>query len=54
MVDWIESVLVATSAALLGGAAMPKLRAYRSLSLGGSVLLLITALFPRNGNRLGN
>ena len=44
---------------MLGAGAMvllsltPKLRTYRSLLIGGGLLLFISALFPRSGNALG-
>jgi small-conductance mechanosensitive channel len=41
------------TAALLGTALVPGFRAYRGLILGGATLVLITALFPRQGNLLG-
>ncbi len=51
--DWIEIALGLTALALLILASIPKLRAYRSLLLGGGILLMITAFIPRQGNALG-
>ena len=53
MFDWIEICLAATMATLIIGAFVPRLQTYRSLFLGGGVLMAITLLFPRPGNRLG-
>jgi small-conductance mechanosensitive channel len=50
---WPEIVFFSAAAALLAIAAVPALRTYRALFIGGAVLMLITALFPRPGNRLG-
>jgi small-conductance mechanosensitive channel len=49
---WTLSLFgVAIALMVCGGLA--KLRAYRSLLWGGALLLIITALFPRPGNRVG-
>jgi hypothetical protein len=53
MRDWFEGSLVLCSGALGAAAFAHKLRAYRPLLLGGGILLLITAVYPRPGNRLG-
>ncbi len=49
----IEIGLLSTAAALLMLALVPRLHEYRSLFGGGCALVLITALFPRTGNPLG-
>lgn len=53
MLDWIEICLAAATTTLLVCAFIPPLRTYRSLFLGGGVLMAITMVFPRPGNRLG-
>ena len=53
MFTWIEIGLLSAAAALLLLRALPYFRSYRPLFVGGCVLLLITALFPRTGNPLG-
>ena len=53
MLGWIEISLLATAAVLLLLRALPYFRSYRALFSGGGVLLLITALFPRTGNPIG-
>jgi small-conductance mechanosensitive channel len=53
MLGWIEICLLAAAAVLLLFRALPYFRSYRALFSGGGVLLLITALFPRTGNPLG-
>jgi small-conductance mechanosensitive channel len=53
MFDWIEICLALVTTALLICAFIPQLRAYRSLLLGTSVLVVITASYPRRGNSLG-
>jgi len=49
----IEICLLATAAVLLLLRALPYFRPYRPLFGGGGVLMLITALFPRTGNPIG-
>lgn len=51
--DWIEIALLGAAAVLFIGAFVPRLRPYRSLFLGGFVLVLSTALFRRRENLLG-
>ncbi len=53
MFGWIEICLLSAAAALLVLRVLPVCRAYRPLFGGGCILLLITALFPRTGNPLG-
>jgi small-conductance mechanosensitive channel len=53
MLGWIEICLLATAAVLLLLRALPYFRSYRALFSGGGVLMLITALFPRTGNPIG-
>jgi small-conductance mechanosensitive channel len=53
MIDWVEMTMYAIAAAFLGCAVIPRLRAYRSLFLGGFVLILSTALFRRRADLLG-
>lgn len=53
MFGWIEICLLLAAALLLLLRALPYFRSYRPLFGGGCVLLLITALFPRTGNPLG-
>jgi len=53
-VSWIGiSLVVAAIVALLCGGLVAALRPYRPLLLAGSVLALITAIYPRPGNQLG-
>ena len=49
-----ESAFLATAALLLLATLLPRLRAYRPLLGGSTVLLLITALIPRPGNAIGS
>jgi small-conductance mechanosensitive channel len=49
----IEICLLSAAAALLLLRFLPYFRPYRPLFRGGSALMLITALFPRTGNPLG-
>jgi small-conductance mechanosensitive channel len=53
MLDWPEICLLLAAVTALICGFVPRLRSYRSLLLGSSVLILITALFPRRGNALG-
>jgi small-conductance mechanosensitive channel len=53
MFGWTEILLLSAGAILLVLRALPYFRAYRPLIGGGGVLFLITALFPRTGNPLG-
>ncbi|MBS7541185.1 mechanosensitive ion channel family protein [Ancylobacter lacus] len=53
MFGWIEVVLLAAAVVLFALRLLPRLRAYRSLLDGGCVLLLVTTLFPRTGNPVG-
>jgi small-conductance mechanosensitive channel len=50
---WIEICLLSATAALLLLRVLPYFRSYRPLFGGGCVLMLITALFPRTDNPLG-
>jgi small-conductance mechanosensitive channel len=52
MFGWVETSLLVAAAVLLACGIWPRLRIYRSLLWGSSILLLITALFPRRGNAL--
>jgi len=45
--------LAGVAVALFLGGGIGKLRSYRSLLWGSALLLFITALFPRPGNRVG-
>jgi small-conductance mechanosensitive channel len=54
MFDWVEISLFGAAVALLIGALIPRLRAYRSLFLAGFVLLLSTAMFRRRTDLFGN
>ena len=54
MADLIEICLGLATTTLLLCAFVPKLRTYRSLLLGGGVLMAMTMIVPRSGNRLGN
>ncbi len=53
MFGWVEWSLLTLAAAFLVCAAIPKLRAYRPLFLGGFVLLLSTTLFRRRSDLFG-
>ena len=53
MFGWTEICLFSAAAVLFICGMVPRLRPYRSVFGGGSALLLITALFPRPGNPLG-
>jgi small-conductance mechanosensitive channel len=53
MFGWVEIVLLSLAAALLVLRALPYVQQYRALCTGGAALALITALFPRTGNPLG-
>jgi small-conductance mechanosensitive channel len=53
MFSWFNIFLLSGAAALLLLRALPYFRSYRPLFGGGAALLLITALFPRTGNPLG-
>ena len=53
MIDLPEIGLLLGAAVFLICGFTSRLRTYRSLFWGSSVLLTITALFPRRGNTLG-
>jgi small-conductance mechanosensitive channel len=53
MFGWIEWCLLAVAAVFLTCAVIPQLRAYRSLFLGGFVLMVSTALFRRRDDLFG-
>ena len=53
MFGWIEICLLSAAAALLLLRVLPYFRSYRPMSGGAGVLMLITALFSRPGNPLG-
>ena len=53
MFGWIEICLLCGAGLLLILRLLPYLRAYHPLFGGGCLLLLISALFPRTGNPLG-
>ena len=53
LIGWTETVILIGAAALFVCGLTRLLRLYRSLLWGTSVLMLITALFPRQGNPLG-
>jgi hypothetical protein len=53
MFGLVEICILATAAVLLLLRALPYFRPYRPLFGGGGVLALITALFPRTSNPLG-
>jgi small-conductance mechanosensitive channel len=53
MFDWIEICLALVASALLICGLTPRLRSYRPLLLGTSVLVAITGSYPRQGNALG-
>ena len=49
----MEIALLAVASALLFCGLLSRFRAYRSLLCGSAMLMLITALFPRPGNGIG-
>ena len=51
---WIEICLLSVAALLLATRALPFWRSYRPLFGGAGAMILITALFPRTGNPLGD
>lgn len=53
MIDWLDGVLLVCSGVLVAAAFTHKFRTYRALLVGGGILSLITALFPRPSNQLG-
>jgi small-conductance mechanosensitive channel len=53
MFGWVEVCLLVAAVLILLLRALPYLRGYRPLFGGGGALLLITALFPRAGNPIG-
>ena len=53
MFGWTEICLLSTAVVLLIWGMLPRVRPYRPLFTGGSVLMLISALFPRTGNPFG-
>lgn len=53
MFGWIEICLLSIAAMLLVLRVLPYLQLYRPLFGGGSALMMITALFPRAGNPIG-
>ncbi len=53
MFGWTEISILAAAAVLLVWGMLPRLRPHRPLFGGASLLLLITALFPRTGNPVG-
>ncbi len=53
MFGWIEISLLFIGACLLIGGVTPRFRRYRSLLWAGGALILITALYPRQSNALG-
>jgi len=53
MFGWIAISLLAAAAGLLALRLLPRLRPYHSLLGGGCVLLLVTTLFLRTGNPVG-
>ena len=53
LVGWRESVLLLLAAGLLLGSGLRRFRSWRPLFWGASALMLITAIFPRRGNPLG-
>lgn len=52
MFGWVETSLLIAATGLLACGIWPRFRIYRALLWGSSLLLLITALFPRRGNAL--
>jgi small-conductance mechanosensitive channel len=53
VVGWRESILLLSAAGLLLGGGLRRFRSWRPLFWGASALMLITAIFPRHGNPLG-
>ncbi len=53
MLDVLEAGLILCAITLFVAAFIRRLKEYRALMIGGGVLLLITALYPRPANRLG-
>jgi small-conductance mechanosensitive channel len=53
MINGLEGILLLCAASLGAAAFIHGLRAYRSLLIGGGLLLVITAVYPRPGNQLG-
>ena len=53
LVGWRESVLLLLAVGLLLGSGLRRFRSWRPLFWGASALMLITAIFPRRGNPLG-
>jgi len=53
MFGWIEICLLSIAAMLMMLRVLPYFKPYRPLFVGSSALMLITALFPRAGNPLG-
>jgi len=53
MFGWVEICLLSMATALLVLRVLPHLKTYRPLFAGGGALLLISALFPRTGNPIG-
>ncbi len=51
MVDWLDEILLLCAVALMALAFTRKLLAYRALLVGGAILTLITALYPRPDNQ---
>jgi small-conductance mechanosensitive channel len=53
MFDWMEVALLSAALVAVTLGLVRRLSAYRGLFFGSAVLLMISALFPRQGNRLG-
>lgn len=53
MFGWIEVMLWCAAVGLIAAGLVGKLRPYKSFLWGSSLLLLITSLYPRSGNALG-
>jgi small-conductance mechanosensitive channel len=53
ILDIFEAALLLCAGALLAAVYIHRLKAYRALLIGSGLILLITALYPRAGNRLG-
>ncbi len=53
MFGWVEIVLLSWAAVLLAVRLLPYFADYRALCTAGALLAFITALFPRDGNPLG-
>ena len=53
MFGWIEVILWCAAVGLIAVSFIGKLRPYKSFLWGSSLLLLITSLYPRRGNALG-